>query len=384
MRLFHDPIGLSRAGAGGTASSRSLNVSPEATQESVQGVSVLGPDPFLPAVGPLATEILAEAAAVLHLQRHHRRYDEYDARASNGLGRHGRRLRLRAPGFQGTQRLAMTTCLTVDLSLIGYADAYALQKRIVAARKADAIGDVLLLCEHPHVITQGRNGKREHLLANENVLRQKSVEFFNYRRGGDITYHGPGQIVGYPILNLANIRRDVVWYVRMLEAVMIRASSDFGVTAIRDAGKTGTLARLERALGQFMLDLHTTEFGYDEVSPPLLVRDDAVFGVGRPPKFGKEMFRTTDGYWLIPTAEVPLTNLVAGEILDESALPLRYPAAVLHLHPTRYCYRRSQPVHARRHHRHLQGPDRRPATDPSGHRRCGGRAVPGQELPRPH
>jgi lipoyl(octanoyl) transferase len=66
----------------------------------------------------------------------------------------------------------MTTCLTIDLGLIGYADAYALQKRIVAARKANAIDDVLLLCEHPHVITQGRNGKREHLLANENVLRQ--------------------------------------------------------------------------------------------------------------------------------------------------------------------------------------------------------------------
>jgi len=86
------------------------------------------------------------------------------------------------------------------------------------------------------------------------------------------------------------------------------------------------LARLERALGQFMLDLHTTEFGYTEVSPPLLVRDEAAFGVGQLPKFAAEMFRTTDGYWLIPTAEVPLTNLVAGEILDESALPLRYAA----------------------------------------------------------
>ena len=88
----------------------------------------------------------------------------------------------------------------------------------------------------------------------------------------------------------------------------------------------GALARLERALGQFMLDLHTTEFGYTEVSPPLLVRDDAVFGVGQLPKFAADMFRTTDGYWLIPTAEVPLTNLVAGEIIEESALPLRYTA----------------------------------------------------------
>jgi lipoyl(octanoyl) transferase len=133
----------------------------------------------------------------------------------------------------------MTTCLIIDLGLIGYAEAYALQKRIVAVRKADVIEDVLLLCEHPHVITQGRNGKREHLLASENVLRQKGISLYETSRGGDITYHGPGQIVGYPILNLAAIRRDVVWYVRMLEEVMIRASADFGVNAIREPGKTG-------------------------------------------------------------------------------------------------------------------------------------------------
>jgi lipoyl(octanoyl) transferase len=133
----------------------------------------------------------------------------------------------------------MTTCLTIDLGLIGYAEAYALQKRVVAARKANAIDNVLLLCEHPHVITQGRNGKREHLLASENMLRQKGVEFYETSRGGDITYHGPGQIVGYPILNLAAIRRDVVWYVRMLEEVMIRVSDDLGVAATRDSGKTG-------------------------------------------------------------------------------------------------------------------------------------------------
>jgi seryl-tRNA synthetase len=88
----------------------------------------------------------------------------------------------------------------------------------------------------------------------------------------------------------------------------------------------GALARLERALGQFMLDLHTAEFGYTEVSPPLLVRDDAVFGVGQLPKFAGDMFHTADGYWLIPTAEVPLTNLVGGELLEASALPLRYTA----------------------------------------------------------
>ena len=129
--------------------------------------------------------------------------------------------------------------LQVDLGLLGYAEAYALQGRIVALRKADAIEDVFLLCEHPHVITQGRNGKREHLLVSEHVLRQKGVEFHESSRGGDITYHGPGQVVGYPILNLGVIRRDVLWYVRMLEETMIRATAEFGIAGKRVAGKTG-------------------------------------------------------------------------------------------------------------------------------------------------
>ena len=137
----------------------------------------------------------------------------------------------------------MTSCLTIELGLIGYADAWSLQKRLVTARKAGAIEDVLLLCEHPHVITLGRNGKREHLLASEAVLKQKGVEFCATDRGGDITYHGPGQIVGYPILNLSAIRRDVVWYVRMLEEAMIRATAEFGLSAKRVAGKTGIWVR---------------------------------------------------------------------------------------------------------------------------------------------
>jgi lipoyl(octanoyl) transferase len=136
-----------------------------------------------------------------------------------------------------------STCQIVDLGLIGYSEAGDLQKRLVAARKAGAIEDVLLFCEHPHVITLGRNGKREHLLASEHVLRQKGVEFFETSRGGDITYHGPGQIVGYPILNLGAIRRDVVWYVRMLEEAMIRATAEFKIAAERVVGKTGIWVR---------------------------------------------------------------------------------------------------------------------------------------------
>ena len=89
---------------------------------------------------------------------------------------------------------------------------------------------------------------------------------------------------------------------------------------------SGALARLERALASFMLDIHTGEFGYTEVNPPALVRDNAVYGTGQLPKFGDDLFRTTDGFWLIPTAEVPLTNIVAGRIIDEDYLPRRYTA----------------------------------------------------------
>jgi seryl-tRNA synthetase len=88
----------------------------------------------------------------------------------------------------------------------------------------------------------------------------------------------------------------------------------------------GALARLERALGQFMLDLHTKEHGYTEISPPALVNSNAVYGTGQLPKFSNDLFQTADGRWLIPTAEVPLTNMAAGEILDARDLPLRFAA----------------------------------------------------------
>src|SRR6185436_11347181 len=87
------------------------------------------------------------------------------------------------------------------------------------------------------------------------------------------------------------------------------------------------LARLERAIAQFMLDLHTSpEGGYTEVSPPLLVRDNAAYGVGQLPRFAEDMFHTDNGFWLVPTAEVPLTNLVNEQVLEEKVLPLRYTA----------------------------------------------------------
>ncbi len=89
---------------------------------------------------------------------------------------------------------------------------------------------------------------------------------------------------------------------------------------------SGSLARMERALAAFMLDLHTDEHGYTEINPPALVRDNALFGTGQLPKFAEDLFHTEDGYWLIPTAEVPLTNMIAGQIVDEDSLPRRYTA----------------------------------------------------------
>ena len=133
----------------------------------------------------------------------------------------------------------MKTCLVVELGVVGYGPAWELQRRLAQARKAGAIGDVLLLCEHPHVVTLGRNGKQEHVRASERLLQQMGVEVHATDRGGDVTYHGPGQLVGYPILNLAEIRRDVVWYVRQIEEALIRASADFGIAARSEPGLTG-------------------------------------------------------------------------------------------------------------------------------------------------
>lgn len=132
-----------------------------------------------------------------------------------------------------------TTCWLVNAGLIAYGPAWELQRRLVEARKASAIPDVLLLCEHRHVITLGRNGNRENLRAGNRILEQMNVEVHSSDRGGDITYHGPGQIIGYPILDLAEHRRDIRWYVDQLEDVMIRTTRDFGVAAKRVDGQHG-------------------------------------------------------------------------------------------------------------------------------------------------
>jgi lipoyl(octanoyl) transferase len=130
-------------------------------------------------------------------------------------------------------------CEFRDLGRAGYAEALAIQKALVEQRKQGLIHDQLLIVEHPHVITLGRNGHRENLLANDEVLRRMGIEFHPTDRGGDITYHGPGQIVGYPIFDLREWKRDVVAYVRAIEQVIIDALGEFGIAAGRIEGCTG-------------------------------------------------------------------------------------------------------------------------------------------------
>jgi lipoyl(octanoyl) transferase len=124
--------------------------------------------------------------------------------------------------------------------VVPYADGLGLQERLVQERQAGRIPDTLLLLQHPHVITVGvRKGGASNIIAASERLTKLGVEVFNSGRGGDVTYHGPGQIVGYPILDLRPDRQDVHHYVRDLEEVMIRTCAGFGVHANRVAGLTG-------------------------------------------------------------------------------------------------------------------------------------------------
>jgi lipoyl(octanoyl) transferase len=134
----------------------------------------------------------------------------------------------------------------LHLGRVPYAEALQIQQQVVAARKQNAIADTLLLLEHPPVLTLGRNSNRSNILASDDLLRQRGVELHEINRGGDVTYHGPGQLVGYPILDL---RGDLpgkkgphlgpVDFVRLLEEVLIRTCGNFGVLAQRISKRTG-------------------------------------------------------------------------------------------------------------------------------------------------
>jgi lipoyl(octanoyl) transferase len=133
----------------------------------------------------------------------------------------------------------MRRCDLRNLHRVTYENGVALQSKLVEMRQQEALPDQLLLLEHPPVITLGRGGKMENLLATPAALASNGVRFFETTRGGDITYHGPGQLVGYPILHLGEGRRDVRKYVTNVEEVLIRTVAEFGIQATREDGKRG-------------------------------------------------------------------------------------------------------------------------------------------------
>lgn len=122
---------------------------------------------------------------------------------------------------------------------VPFAEAWALQKWLVSARQRGEIPDVLVLLEHPPVVTLGRSGRTEHLRATREDLRSAGVELFSTERGGGATYHGPGQLVGYPIVDLRAVNEDIVRYVRALEATIIETLGAFGIAACRESGLPG-------------------------------------------------------------------------------------------------------------------------------------------------
>jgi lipoyl(octanoyl) transferase len=129
----------------------------------------------------------------------------------------------------------------VNLGRLEYAAALELQQQVCALRQQEQIGDVLLLVEHPAVLTLGRNSDREHLVAGEDTLARRGILLFETNRGGDVTYHGPGQLVGYPIVSLRSFtpQLGIIVYLRWLEEVLIRACADFGVLTQRVPGRSG-------------------------------------------------------------------------------------------------------------------------------------------------
>jgi lipoate-protein ligase B len=131
------------------------------------------------------------------------------------------------------------TCNLEHYGLVDYAEALEIQRDHVAQHKAGAIPDTLILLEHPHVYTLGRNAREENVLVSPEFLASRGAQVFHTDRGGDVTYHGPGQLVGYPILDLTKHRRDISWYMRSIEEVLIRTARDYGIDAVRTEGCAG-------------------------------------------------------------------------------------------------------------------------------------------------
>ena len=134
----------------------------------------------------------------------------------------------------------MPQLLVCDLGTMAYAEALGLQRATAKARISGELDeDLLLLVEHPPVVTLGRSSKERHLLASPALLAARGVELFEVERGGDVTFHGPGQLVGYPIVDLKRHKQDLHWYLRQVEEALIRAVAPLGIVGERSAGFTG-------------------------------------------------------------------------------------------------------------------------------------------------
>ncbi len=191
------------------------------------------------------------------------------------------------------------------LGRIGYAECHALQQQLVGARQQGRIGDVLLLLEHPPVLTLGRAAKKENILLARPLLEARGVEVHEIGRGGDVTFHGPGQLVGYPIVDLSPDRQDVRRYVASLEETMIRIAGDHGITASRVAGLNGAWVgdrkigavgvRISRwvTMHGFAINV-ATDLSFFDLIVPCGIRDKGVTSIARETGATPDMARVVE------------------------------------------------------------------------------------------
>ena len=197
--------------------------------------------------------------------------------------------------------------LIANLGLVPYADALELQRAVARARLDRRIDeDVLILLEHPPVVTTGRGTNASNLLLGKDALAARGIELFDVERGGDVTFHGPGQLVGYPIIDLTRHTQDLHWYLRQVEQVLIDALAHFGIHAERNPGKTGvwTGGRKIASIGVharqwvtwhgFALNV-TTDLSYFDVMVPCGIPDVTMTSVER------ELLERASGPCLAPS-----------------------------------------------------------------------------------
>lgn len=229
--------------------------------------------------------------------------------------------------------------LVADLGVMPYVHALALQRDAAKARLNGALADdLLLLVQHPPVITLGRSTKEGNLLASSDQLAARGVELFEVERGGDVTFHGPGQLVGYPIVDLQRHTADLHWYLRELEAVMIDALASFDILAGRTAGKTGVWVggRKIASIGVharqwvtwhgFALNV-TTDLSYFDLMVPCGIQDVVMTSVER------ELLERADGACFAPSPS--LFDDVRLRTIAEFASRFRLEPASLHVQALR-------------------------------------------------